>query len=244
MNFHELRGKLVLILIVGLTVRFLRTADALRLRFRIPASPQLTATLAEQVPPELAEFVQKVAPQLEQLGFIAVASVHAPQLTNILSWTQVLFVQRVRGDRASILYLRPMHPALVGRGTPPALAFATESPDGRSVKTETRTVDGPVADVYERHRRDVAAQFGENVVGVVPEPGEELPWLQQRAAIIAKTVAEKSHFALDARGEYFLPPWRRVYRAAWKVMWIFRPHRPRGFDVVSAPTKPVAPRQT
>src|SRR5439155_25711162 len=115
---------------------------------------------------------------------------------------------RDRGERASILHLRPMTPALVrdGGAAAPALAFATELADGRSVKTQTRSADEPVAEFYERHRREVAAKLGENAIGGVPEAGKELPWLQERAGRVVASLAKRSGFVVDASGESFYPP--------------------------------------
>src|SRR5438093_10745923 len=118
-------------------VHWVRIACRLRQRFRIPAAPTMTDTQAEHVPPELAAFVARVAPELERAGFTAAASVHAPELAHSFAWTQVLFLNRPRGDRASIMCLRrsSLAEAAESRGPTITLAFATELPDGRSVRT-------------------------------------------------------------------------------------------------------------
>src|SRR4051794_31599162 len=89
-------------------VAVMMVAFALRIRAAssIPAQPLLMPTAAAQIPPDVAEFLAAVVPALHELGFVAAASVHAPQMLVTVTWTQVLFLRRDRGDRASVLLLR------------------------------------------------------------------------------------------------------------------------------------------
>jgi hypothetical protein len=216
-----------------------------------PARPLLVATAAEQIPPDLAEFLAQAVPALNKLGFAAVASVHAPQMVASITWTQVLFLRRDRGDRASVMLLRPMNStARALAASPPALMFATELADGRSVKTGTRhaisspTAHDDIGTLYAKHRGDVDQQLGGDAIGLMPGPGEEIAWLQARAGAIAGVLAEMCGFSAAADGESFRPPWRLAVRAAWKELWARR-SRPRthGFEItpsVPALTPPSA----
>src|SRR5438094_383647 len=110
---------------------------------------------------------------------------HAPELASMLTWTQVLFIHRERGDRASVMYLRPTSVGWAGRSHP-TLAFATEWSDGRSVKTNLKQPsETAVMELYECHCCDVEAQRGPatEMRGIVPEPGGEAQWLSERAGL-------------------------------------------------------------
>src|SRR5882762_5452550 len=109
------------------TVLFL-IARRVRKTFVISAQPRLIETQADHVPAELANVLGAVVPALEGLGFLIAANLHAPEFAPHLTWTQVLFIHRDRGDRASVLYLRHTG-AYAGRGGGPTLAFATEFSD-------------------------------------------------------------------------------------------------------------------
>ena len=217
----------------------------------IPAQPILVPTAAEQIPADMADFLAQVVPALHELGFVAAASVHAPQMLASIAWTQVLFLRRDRGDRASILLLRSrMDPGEAKTRIAPALIFATELGDGRSVKTATQDASATpsplhdrVATLYAQHRADVASQLGDDAVGIAPEPGEEIPWLQARAGAIAGALAEKGGFLRAADGTSYRPPWPLAIRAAWRTIWSRGTRRrQQGFEVTSsAAAPPVAP---
>ena len=168
-------------------------------------------------------------PALELLGFTIAANMHAPELASMLTWTQVLFIHRERGDRASVMYLRPTSVGWAGRSHP-TLAFATEWSDGRSVKTNLKQPsETAVMELYECHCCDVEAQRGPatEMRGIVPEPGGEAQWLSERAGLIAGSIAKDSSYVLDRDGVRYRPGWRRAFAGAWKLMWMKR--RKRGF---------------
>jgi len=238
---------------------------ALRIRslYAIPVRPLLVATAVEQIPPDLAGFLAQVVPTLHELGFVTVASVHAPQMLETVAWTQVLFVRQDRGDRASVMLLRPnvALTAMALAASPPVLIFATELPDGRSVKTSTHdpassppapapplssssppqptTLHDRIITLYDRHRADVDRTLGPGAHGLFPEPGSEIVWLRQRAGAIAESLAEHCRFIPTADAESFRPPWSLALRAAWAATWA-RSTRPRslGFEVAPPPAAP------
>lgn len=234
------------------TVGVMLAFHTLRVRagFAIPARPQLVPTAAEQIPPDLAGFLAQVVPALHEFGFETVASVHAPQMLATVTWTQVLFIRRDRGDRASVMLLRATTIATSAlAAAPPELVFATELPDGRSVKTSTHQhqqqqppppppphLHDRVVTLYAQHRADVEQTLGSGAVGAIPQPGEEVPWLQARAGVIAAALAEHNAFVPAADGASFRPPWALALRAAWQAICA-RGIRRRalGFDVVVVP---------
>jgi len=228
----------------------------IRAAYAIPARPLLVPTTSEQIPADMAAFLAQVVPALHELGFVTVASVHAPQMLATIAWTQVLFLRYDRGDRASVMLLRPARTTTTVAdiaATPPALIFATELANGRSVKTATQQLgsDAPpppptplpsdrVAELYARHRADVANQLGEAVVGIMPEPGQEILWLQARAGAIATSMAERCGYPAAADAASYRPPWPLAIRGAWKALWTpSRRVRTYGFDV--APTSSSTP---
>ena len=236
-----------LVAVVGIMLAF----HALRIRalYAIPAHPLLVPTSAEQIPPDLAEFLARVVPALHALAFETVASVHAPQIMATATWTQVLFIRRDRGDRASVMLLRPFALATPSGfvPAPPVLVFATELPDGRSVKTSTPPATAPptgVTDVpalYDMHRADVDKTLGPDARGDVPAAGEEIFWLQARAGLIAEALAEACRFIPARDAPVYRPPWPLALRVAWRAVWSYTPRaRIVGFDV-SPPAPAPAP---
>jgi hypothetical protein len=228
-------------LIAGLAV-IVRFADRwliVRRINRIPQSPRLEPTRAEHIPAELAALLQSVVPQLERLGFAPAASVHAPDMAPLVTWTQVLFIHRQRGDRASLMWLRRALPERK-HIRQPELAFATELPDGRSVKTGTRAplADDALDDLYRHHRAEVKSQLGSDVRGVVPDAGTETAWLAERAAAIAAEIARASHFGPARRG-YFRPSFRSNLKVVWQAVWAKREPKP-GFEVLGHPDASIA----
>jgi hypothetical protein len=213
------------------------TTSHIRQAYAIPARPLLMPTTTEQIPPDLAAFLAQVVPALNDLGFAAVASVHAPQMLASISWTQILFIRGERGDRASVMLLRANRGTLAA--TPPTLAFATELPDGRSVKTGMRqpasgsaNLHDGIAALYRKHRTDVDRQLGGDAIGLIPEPGDEIAWLQARAGAIASVLAKDVGFVEAAEGQSFRPPWRWAMRVAWKELWTRRARaRRQGFEI-------------
>ena len=248
---------LTLAICVSAAIGVMLTFYTFRIRatYAIPAVPLLVPTAAEQIPPDMAEFLAAVVPALNELGFIGVASVHAPQMIASIAWTQVLFIRRDRGDRASVvaLRLRSGNPASTNNAARPALMFATELADGRSVKTATQDASSAptplrdrVATLYAQHRADVAKQLGKDAVGMAPAPGDEVAWLQARAGAVAGALAEKSGMVFAADGAGWRPPWRLAIRAAWRTLWMRGTvRRPQGFEVGSTtPTPTPAPAAT
>jgi hypothetical protein len=236
---------LTMVVCVAGAISVMLVLHTLRIRaaYAIPAMPLLVPTVGEQIPPDLADFLAQVVPALHELGFVAVASVHAPQLLVTVAWTQVLFLRRDRGDRASVMLLRPrLADATAIAALRPALFFATELEDGRSVKTATQDASSTptplhdrVATLYAQHRADVGKQLGDDAVGIAPAAGDEIVWLQARAGAVASTLAEQNGFI--PLGSAFYPPWGVAIRAGWKAIWARRKALPpaQGFAVVAAP---------
>jgi hypothetical protein len=231
---------LLFICTLAVALPWFRRVMVVRRTNRIQQRPILVETREDQVPPELAAVLAAGAPALRKLGFEPVASVHAPSFGSALTWTQVLFIRKDSGDRASVLmvgrtpkfaHLGPLRPLFI---------FATESPDGRTVKTpveDSGLLETKVIEMFEKHRRDVVATFGSELRGVVPSAEAARPWLQDRAEMMAAQIAKKESFKLDRTAKLYRPSWSLAARTAWKMLWAKKRRVPKGFEIV--PNSPV-----
>lgn len=238
-------------------------AAAIRRAEWVAVRPELVPTTADQLSPAAANVLAWSARPLAEEGFEPAASVHAPRFGSSFRWTQVLFVRRDEGTRASILAIAHT------TGERAALFFATEFADGHNVRTEERDLpdwpmaspDGPaaaagrVAAVLALHRQRVErAMANRRRAGLPPDPGRVVPaagregaWLADRAAGMAADVA--GELGYWQAGAFYRPSWPAALGAAAPRVWPFRLvcRRPaavvpaaaeRGFDVLSAKRGP------
>ena len=215
----------------------------------IAARPQLEPASVDRMPEGIRQTVAQVAPSLAVLGFRIVENVQAPRFSTYTLWSQVLFLNRETGERASVIGMKEFQSEAV------SFAFATEFSSGARIVTEwTNNVlakkavaNPPLADpnplevpgLYARHRERVAeaiarrpamAATSEILRGVLPGHGEELDWRRARAGLVAANTAGKLGYRIDANGDYFRPSRARAVRLALKKR---TPRtRPSGFDVV------------
>lgn len=182
-----------------------------RRRVRISVNPAILPTTDGDVPPAIRAMVARAVAALTALQFSAVANVHAPRFGTTMRWTQVLFLRREAGDRASVMCLQE------GKVLFPNVVFATEFSDGHVVRTPYQ---GPleamdVEALYRQHRSAVEQASASHVGRVLPPPGDEVPWLCGRANLVAAGVARRVGFELDGSGEWYIPPWSIARKRVW-----------------------------
>src|SRR5215207_9950006 len=68
----------------------------------IRASPTVVAMEPAALPPAVATVVAAARPAIEELGFRLAVVAHAPDFASGTTWTQVMFLDRARGERAAI----------------------------------------------------------------------------------------------------------------------------------------------
>lgn len=189
-----------------------------RRRF-IRVQPSLRTSLDHDIPGPEAWLIAQIAPLLKELGFEIAANGHCPDIDFYFAWTQVLFLNRAVGDRASLIVKRN------GASAWATIAFATEAPGESQVTTGLHyrlkgwaapKPDNPPPDVkslYAKHRQAVAERALSSDQRVLPEIGYEHQWLHERAAKIAKSAAEKQRMVQI--GEFYRFSWRSC---AWHVL--------------------------
>lgn len=190
-----------------------------RWRVRIAARPILESTREEHVLPFLRSFLAHVAPALVAQGFTPAASVYAARFGTTLRWTQVLFLHRAAGDRASVLCIQE------GRFCSVELIFAAEFSGGSTVTTPNRAAaleDIDVHRLYEDHRKRVAETSVPGATRVLPAPGEEHSWLSGKAAAVAASIADRHGFRRDHTGDSYVLKWTTALRLAWRYSLICR----------------------
>ena len=257
---------IVMVAPVGITVVLIGAASfsiAARIRRQawIAVCPELRRPAAEDLSPAVGALLAAAAKPLSEAGFAPAESAHAPRFSAHASWTQVLFLNRRTGERASVIGL---HEAGIGYAN---LVLATEFAGGETVTTslcDEWAAVAPQADVAaclpavdvaglcDRHRTEVTRVRSERpaVEGraepVLPPPGGEFEWLQQRASRVAEDIAGSLGYRRDrtpaAIGAVYRLSWPIALRAAPKyplgrAMQTVAP-RPRGFGVIPRPQEP------
>lgn len=205
---------------VALLVWINKTLE-LRRRF-IRIQPSLRTSFDQDIPGPERWLLAHMAPALKELGFEIAANGHCPEIELGGAWTQVLFLNRVVGDRASLIVKR------TGPSATATIAFATEAPGEPQVATGLHyrltgrgimPADHPPPDVnalYSKHRQAVAERAFSGDGRVLPEIGKEHEWLHERAAKVARHFAEQH--GMVQMGEFYRVPWRSC---AWQALkWL------------------------
>jgi len=189
-----------------------------RRRF-IRVRPSLRTSFDQDIPGPEAWLIAQMAPALKELGFEIAANGHCPDIDFYFAWTQVLFLNRAVGDRASLIVKRN------GGSAWATIAFATEASGESQVTTDLHyrlkgwaapKPDNPPHDVkaiYAKHRQAVAKRSFSSDQRVLPEIGHEHKWLHERAAKLAKNAAEKQRMVQI--GEFYRLSWRS---SAWHAL--------------------------
>jgi|GEM_PF-6669265 len=209
-------------------VTWLKKTLEFRRRF-IRVQPSLRTSFDQDIPGPEAWLIAQMVPALKELGFEIAANGHCPDIAIDGAWTQVLFLNRVVGDRASLIVRRT---GFKGVAT---IAFATEAPGERQVTTPlyyrlsgrgAPKPDNPPPDVkalYLKHREAVTKRSFSSDQRVLPEIGHEHQWLHERAANVVRAEAEK--FRLVQIGECYRLPWRS---SGWHAAkWMGQKFKPR-----------------
>jgi hypothetical protein len=226
----------------------------------IRASPTVIAAEPEALPPAVATIVGAARPAVEELGFRLAVIAHAPEFASDTTWTQVMLLDRGRGERAAI-------GCFVEGDTPTvALTFVVEFRNGVRLETDSRDIDtgdgklvlldrafwlDHARRLYELHRRKVeesaSVQLGQGAV--MPAERRELEWIQDKAPAVTADLAA-GRFELDQSGKFYRPT--RKY-AAQTILRNFKLTRAkqapvilrlepvaRGFPVRPLPNQPRA----
>jgi hypothetical protein len=232
---------------IAVLTAFLSKVTAVRKSAWIAARPQLEPASIDRMPEGIRETVAQVTLPLAGIGFVVAENVQAPRFSTYALWSQVLFVNRATGERASVIGVKELKLDNV------TFAFAMDLSDGPKIVTSwTRRVSPPtpavdqfatdtnrpdVLSLYARHREAVAQAIAARSTGASqgagahPKEGDELQWLRDRAALVAAETARKKRFKLDASGDYFRPTWARAARLALTKR--MPGTRAAGFDVVA-----------
>lgn len=199
-----------------------------RRRF-IRVQPSLRAPFDQDIPGPESLLIAQMVPALKELGFEIAANGHCPEIELGAAWTQVLFLNRAVGDRASLIVKRTSPSAIA------TIAFATEAPRETQVTSSfshqiygynAPSPDTPppaVKALYVKHRQAVVERAFLTEQRVLPEVGKEHQWLHERAALVAKTSAEKH--GMVQIGECYRIPSRSCALSALK--WIGQKFNPR-----------------
>jgi hypothetical protein len=219
----------------------------IRQRSWIAVTPRLERTGTENLSVGMRMFLEQLARPVRDAGFEPTESVHAPGFSGFGGWTQVLYVNRETGERASFLDMpTPNGPRCTN------LVLASELPARDPITTGFEagplTIDANLTsqwpELLARHRAAVlafVAAVAENggseglPKGIVPAPEEALTWLQERAARVAEADAMSLGYRKNRQGDRYYATWLMCFEAAIREPLIRRRHRPpRGFDVVSS----------
>lgn len=202
-------------------------ARALRKRAWIATRPRLIELADEQLPGAVGRMLAEVAEPLAVAGFVRAGTVHAPEFSEYADWTQMLFVNRASGERASITGHRELgndyFDLFIATETSrecTVITAATEVGDGGA---EAAGLPFDVPAVLSRHRDKVTALMRQQQVddrppaapiGLLPAAGAEIAWLQERAERAARGIADSLGYRLDAGGEAYRLTWRVALHAA------------------------------
>lgn len=213
---------------VALLVWLNKTFEFRRRFIRI--QPSLRSSFDQDIPGPEAWLIAQMAPVLKELGFEIAANGHCPDIDFYFTWTQVLFLNRAVGDRASLIVKRN------GASAWATIAFATEAPGESQVTTGLHyrlkgwaapKPDNPPPDVkslYAKHRQAVAERAFSSDLRVLPEIGKEHEWLHERAALVAKTSAKKHRMVQI--GDFYRLSWRSgAWHALKSIGQKFKPRR-------------------
>jgi hypothetical protein len=210
----------------------------------IATHPVLTNPSPADLPPGIRSLLERVAGPLTRAGFVAAESAHAPLFASSATWTQVLFLNRTTGERASVLGFHERGVDAVDLifatdwpGRPPVLTSGVQSAAAAGRQNPRALLDAvDVPALLSRHReRTRAAAPDVSAPGSVPQPGTELAWLAWRAVIVAEEVARRAGFVGHRRRGRYRLPWRTAVRIAAHTSIRRRKSRQAGFDVILTP---------
>jgi hypothetical protein len=199
-------------------VTWLKKTLEFRRRF-IRVQPSLRSSFDQDIPGPEAWVIAQMVPALKELGFEVAANGHCPDIDYYFAWTQILFLNRAIGDRASLVVKRAGAKAIA------MIAFATEAPGESQVTTALHyrltgvaapkpgTQPPDVKALYLKHRQAVTERALSSDQRVLPDIGCEHQWLHGRAAKVAKNAAEKQRMVQI--GEFYRLSWRS---SAWHAL--------------------------
>jgi hypothetical protein len=234
-------GFLFVALVWAAAVAFTLVANVpvIRRRKWVAPTPDVIPVTDDVLSPIMRILTTQLAPRLTDAGFQRVAGLHAPGFSGSGAWTQILYLNRESGERASF-----MQSATQGDNTA-NLFMATELESLNTVVTglppgpvmHGEDVSGLLPDLLVRHRQRVAEAVGRDSIGppprgLLPEPGREFEWLTQRVEVAARVAAEASNYRFDPRRGVFALSWPAVLRLAFRRRR--NPMGSRGFEVVSS----------
>jgi hypothetical protein len=208
----------------------------------VAAHPEGQRIDLEHLPRRLQSLFAEISGPLIQAGFVNAGVFHAPEFGQNVTWTQILFVNRLTCDRASLASIREHETEYS------AVFIATERPDGFVIVT---TVLDPASDRggpcnipagLAQHAEEVtkADQQRGSIAprGVLPDVGAEQTWLADRSASVAQDIASELHFPKARKGDVYRISWIRAFHLACHQP-IGQPRIfPRGFEIIPTGTNP------
>jgi hypothetical protein len=211
----------------------------IRRREWVAPTPHVVPVTDDMLSPIMRILITQLGPRLADVGFQRVGALHAAGFSGSGAWTQILYVNRETGERASF-----MQSARDGDNTA-NLVMATELESVNTVITGLppgpvmvgEDVSGLFPELLVRHRQRLAEAVGHDDSmgprprGLLPEPGREFEWLTQRVELAARGAANASNYRFDPRRGVFTLSWPAVLRLAFRRRRT--PTGSRGFEVVA-----------
>ena len=241
--FLLLVGTVVLPILVWEFVHFRRSVW-------ITVSPGIVPLEPEHLPPVVAPFVGEVRPVLDTFGLRLAAIAHAPEFGANTTWTQVMFLNRERGERAAVECFIDGNQASI------ALTFVAEFTNGIRVTTDSTEDDsigakavplegfdaaGHARRLYELHRKrvDDFAATHPGLGRAMPAEGDELTWIRDKASAVAADFAD-GRFEPERSGQFYRPTRKHALRLVYRSFTAFPVRRPttvRGFPINPSATR-------
>jgi hypothetical protein len=207
----------------------------------LASQPQRVATTLDDLTPEIQELLAAAIRQFAAEGFVVVANVTEPQPIPSMRSIQVMLVNRPRVEVGLISTVWAVHLRMM------AISVRTEFENGRRIVTgsarmaivfprDPRT-DGVnfswVRDaraLCEAHRRRVQKAGPYLEQSVVPEPGDEIGYLdRERHREMERCVRAGWHY-LDPTSQRIRWTLRGAFLGAWKMLEPFKSWRTRRRD--------------
>lgn len=205
----------------------------------VAPTPRVVPVTDDMLSPIMRILTTQLGPRLADAGFQRVAGLHAAGFCGSGAWTQILYLNRETGERASF-----MQSARDGDNTA-NLVMVTELESVNTVITglppgpvmEGEDVSGLFPELLVRHRQRLGEAIGHDSIeppprGLLPEPGREFEWLTQRVELAARSAANDSNYRFDPRRGVFMLSWPAVLRLAFRRRQTST--GPRGFEVVGS----------
>jgi hypothetical protein len=234
-----------ILIVVNAAYTLLVEVPAVRRREWVNPNPPIVPLTDEAASPLIRILASQFGPLLIAEGFERVAGVHAPEFSGAGGWTQILYLNRKTGERASIMQL-----ALSVENNA-NLFIASEFDASVTVLTglpeRTVFVDDDLSDLFPdliaRHRRRVREVMCRDPLdpvprGKLPEAGREFEWLTTRMRPVAEETTRLKYRFHAERGLFVLP-WGEVIRLAFRRRQ--RSEARRGFEVLNLAEGNAAP---